>query len=217
MKDRMRTLFLVDGEHYPATILDALHELEIAEGLEPLALYFLGGTEKIRDISELAPSGAEIIVPEEPLEALAGVLRRLKPQLVADLSDLPVVGPALRMNLAAVSLAFGAVYRGGDFEFRPPRRERVLSKPSCAVIGSGKRCGKTAVSAEFARFLDRSGRNPAECRRMGRLRIQDRERRRTRLLLLVPHSCHRYRSYPYPYRNRTHHLANGPPSVHTDP
>jgi cyclic 2,3-diphosphoglycerate synthetase len=160
MKNKIPTLFLVDGEHHPATILDALRELEEKEGLVPLALYFLGGTEKIKDLSELTASGIELIVPDEPLEDLEGVMQRLRPGLVADLSDLPVLGPSLRLKLAALALAQGAVYRGGDFEFRPPRREKVLSKPSCAVIGTGKRCGKTAVSAEMARYLERSGRSP---------------------------------------------------------
>jgi cyclic 2,3-diphosphoglycerate synthase len=160
MKDKIQTLFLVDGEHHPANILDSLKELEEKEGLQPLALYFLGGTEKIKDLSELATGEAELIVPDDPVADLPGVLQRLKPRLVADLSDLPVLGPAMRLRLAAAALANGCAYRGADFEFRPPRRERVLSKPSCAIIGTGKRCGKTAVSAELARWLDRSGRSP---------------------------------------------------------
>lgn len=160
MGENIPTLFLVDGEHHPATTLDALRELEDREGFEPLALYFIGGTEKMKDLTELASGGLEVIYPDDPLQDLAGVLRRLGPRLVADLSDLPVLGPALRMRLAAVALAHGAAYRGGDFEFHPPRREKVLSKPSCAVIGTGKRCGKTAVSAEMARYLDGSGRTP---------------------------------------------------------
>ncbi len=159
MRENTPTLFLVDGEHHPPTVLAALGELEEREGLVPLALYFLGGTEKVNDLAELEGAG-EVIVPADPLAELAPVLRRLEPRLVVDLSDLPVLGPAMRMRLAAEALACGAVYRGADFEFRPPRREKVLSKPSCAVIGSGKRCGKTALSAELARHLDARGRTP---------------------------------------------------------
>jgi cyclic 2,3-diphosphoglycerate synthetase len=160
MQERIVTLFLVDGEHHPATVKDAVRELEEREGFVPLALYFLGGSEKLKDLSELEMDGVEIIVPDDPLADMAGVLERLEPQLVVDLSDLPVLGPALRLKIAAAALAQGAIYRGADFEFRPPRRERVLSKPSCSVIGTGKRCGKTAVSAEMARYLKRMGRNP---------------------------------------------------------
>jgi len=160
MKKKTPAIFLVDGEHYPATIIDAMRELEERDGYTPVAMYFLGGTEKIKDISELEVAGYEIVVPDEPLEEFEVVMKRLKPQAVVDLSDLPVLGPALRMRLAAVALAHGASYRGSDFDFRPPRRERILSKPSCSVIGTGKRCGKTAVSAEMARYLMRSGRDP---------------------------------------------------------
>ena len=160
MNDNIPTLFLVDGEHHPSTILDSLKELEKREGLQPLALYFLGGTEKIKDLSELAGGEVELIVPNDPLADLPGVLQRLRPHLVADLSDLPVLGPSMRLRMAAAALANGSAYRGADFEFRPPRREKVLTKPSCAIIGTGKRCGKTAVSAEMARWLDRSGRSP---------------------------------------------------------
>ncbi len=160
MHDRPTALFLIDGEHHPATTLDAIRELGEREGLAPIALYFLGGTEKLKDISELAVPGAELVVPSHPLAEMAEVLDRLKPRLVVDLSDLPVLAPGPRLRLAALALAHGAVYRGADFEFRPPRRERVLTKPSCALIGTGKRCGKTAISAEMARYLQRTGREP---------------------------------------------------------
>ncbi len=160
MPDGLKALFLVDGEHHPATTLDAVRALKEREGLKPVALFFLGGTEKIRDLAELDVGGVKVIVAEDPLADIAGVLEEFEPQAVVDLSDLPVLGPALRLKLAATALAHGAIYRGADFEFRPPRRERVLSKPSCAIIGTGKRCGKTAVSAEMARYLERLGRNP---------------------------------------------------------
>lgn len=160
MSVKTAALFLVDGEHHPSTVKDAVRQLEERDGYQPQALYFLGGTEKLKDLSELEMKGVEIIVPDDPLVGITGVLERLEPQVVVDLSDLPVLGPALRMRIAAAALAYGAVYRGADFEFRPPRRERVLSKPSCSIIGTGKRCGKTAVSAEMARYLKRTGRDP---------------------------------------------------------
>jgi cyclic 2,3-diphosphoglycerate synthetase len=156
----METLFLVDGEHHPATVLDAVRELEEREGLRPLGLYLLGGTEKLKDVSELAGRGLEVLVPDRPLEDFASVLKKMRPRLVVDLSDLPVLGPERRLRLAAEALAAGAAYRGSDFEFRPPRLEKILSKPSCAVIGTDKRCGKTAVSAHLARHLARAGRRP---------------------------------------------------------
>ncbi len=155
-----RALFLVDGEHHPSAILDAVRELEEMAGLLPVGLFFLGGTEKVTDLGALSSPLWELVVPGDLILELAASLERLRPEVVVDLSDLPVVDSGTRMALASVALAHGASYRGADFEFRPPRREKVLTKPSCAVIGTGKRCGKTAVSAELARCLSRWGYRP---------------------------------------------------------
>ena len=160
MSEKRRAVFLVDGEHHPDTVRGAVRALAERENLEPLALYFLGGAEKLGDASELSVEGCALVVPEDPLGDFVKTLERFSPHVVLDLSDLPVLGPAMRMRMAATALARGVAYLGADFEFRPPRRERVLTKPSCAVIGTGKRCGKTAVSAEMARYLARTGREP---------------------------------------------------------
>ncbi len=160
MTERKRALFLVDGEHHPDTVRDAVRELAAREKLEPVALYFLGGAEKLRDVTEMSLQGCPLVAPEDAEREFGKTLDDLAPDVIVDLSDLPVLGPAQRMRMAATALAHGATYRGADFEFRPPRRERVLAKPSCAVIGTGKRCGKTAVSAEMARYLARTGREP---------------------------------------------------------
>ena len=60
MQEKVATIFLVDGEHHPSTVKDAVRELEEREGCLPLALYFLGGHEKLRDISEPASITAGI-------------------------------------------------------------------------------------------------------------------------------------------------------------
>ncbi len=158
--EKKRALFLVDGEHHPDTVRDAVREMVARENLEPVALYFLGGAEKLLDLSEMSWPGCPLVAPGDVAGEFGAVLDELSPHLVLDLSDLPVLGPAQRMRMAATALAHGAAYRGADFEFRPPRRRRVLTKPSCAVIGTGKRCGKTAISAEMARYLTRTGRDP---------------------------------------------------------
>lgn len=151
------TLYLVDGEHQPDTVLRAVELLSRERGWRALGMYFLGGREKLRDLEELSLAGVELVVPENPMEELTAVLERLRPQLVVDLSDTPVMTSRLRMEAASRVLAAGAVYRGADFEFRPPRRERIFRKPSCTVLGTGKRCGKTAVSSELAVHLQRRG------------------------------------------------------------
>ena len=69
-----------------------------------------------------------------------------------DLSDEPVLGPAERMRWASRSLAAGLPYVGSDFRFDPPSYAS-FSLPSLAVIGTGKRVGKTAVSGHVARLL----------------------------------------------------------------
>jgi cyclic 2,3-diphosphoglycerate synthase len=160
MEKTKRALFLVDGEHHPLVVRDAVLELESRLDVEAVALYFLGGTEKVEDLSQLEIPGIELVVPLDPLAELQAVLARVRAVTVVDLSDLPVLGPARRMGLAARALAAGVSYRGADFQFFPPRREQVLDKPSCSIIGTGKRCGKTAVSAEMARYLLESGLHP---------------------------------------------------------
>jgi cyclic 2,3-diphosphoglycerate synthetase len=51
-------------------------------------------------------------------------------------------------------------YVGSDYRFDPPPRPRVATKPSIAVIGTGKRTGKTAVAAHLARLLRERGTPP---------------------------------------------------------
>jgi len=51
-------------------------------------------------------------------------------------------------------LAAGLPYIGADFRFDPPAFE-PFELPSIAVIGTGKRVGKTAVTAHLARLLSR--------------------------------------------------------------
>src|SRR5438477_3128461 len=75
-------------------------------------------------------------------------------ELVVDLSDEPVLGPAERMRWASHALAAGLPYVGADFRFDPPVYE-PFELPSIAVIGTGKRVGKTAVTCRLARLLAR--------------------------------------------------------------
>jgi cyclic 2,3-diphosphoglycerate synthetase len=76
---------------------------------------------------------------------------------VVDLSDEPVLGPKERMRWASEALARGLRYVGSDFEFRPPDFLPYPSMPSIAVVGTGKRIGKTAVTGHLARLLAERG------------------------------------------------------------
>jgi cyclic 2,3-diphosphoglycerate synthetase len=137
----MRTLAVIDGEHYPSTVRDALAELPY----EFVGAFRAGGTEKLR-------GEADYGVPlHDDLEA---ALRELEPELVLDLSDEPVLGPAARFRLASRVLAAGIPYAGADFRLEPPELE-AFPLPSVAVFATGKRVGKTAVSAHIGRLLSR--------------------------------------------------------------
>jgi cyclic 2,3-diphosphoglycerate synthase len=130
-----RALVLIDGEHYPPVVRDALAALpyEVAGAL------FVGGTEKIEGGEDY---GVRLV---ESLDAL-------EVDVVIDLSDEPVLGPRDRLLWASRALALGLPYVGADFRFEPPGFERV-DAPSLAVIGLGKRIGKTAVTGHVARVL----------------------------------------------------------------
>ena len=80
--------------------------------------------------------------------------------VVVDLSDEPVIGYRERMKIASLALYAGARYIGSDFELKPPDFRPVSTKPSLAVIGTGKRVGKTAISGYLARLLATEGFDP---------------------------------------------------------
>ena len=154
----MKVLVLVDGEHYPPVTRWGIAAAR-AMGHEPLAALYVGGTEKI---AAEGPSdlGLPTIVPgarHPPLEALGAALDDVRPDAVLDLSDEPVLGYRERMELAAVALARGVPYLGSDFRLDPPVWAAALPVPTLAVIGTGKRTGKTAVAGETARVAAKEG------------------------------------------------------------
>jgi cyclic 2,3-diphosphoglycerate synthetase len=64
------------------------------------------------------------------------------------------------MELAAVALARGVPYLGPDFRLDPPIEGPPLPVPTVAVIGTGKRTGKTAITGETARVAAEHGFGP---------------------------------------------------------
>src|SRR6266496_5206478 len=131
----MRALAVIDGEHYAPVVRDALAALPY----EFVGALLVGGTEKLR-------GGDDYGVP------LVGSLDAVEADLVVDLSDEPVLSPPERFRLASRALVLGLPYVGADFRFEPPRLE-PFDLPSLSVIGTGKRVGKTAVTAHVARLL----------------------------------------------------------------
>jgi cyclic 2,3-diphosphoglycerate synthase len=135
-----RALVLIDGEHYAPVVRDALAALPY----EVVAALLVGGTEKI-------VGGEDYGVP------LVDSLAAVEVDVVVDLSDEPVLDPRERLLWASRALALGLPYVGADFRFEPPPLEAV-DVPSLAVIGLGKRIGKTAVAGHVARVLARDRR-----------------------------------------------------------
>jgi cyclic 2,3-diphosphoglycerate synthetase len=133
---------IIDGEHYAPVVREAFDLLphEVAGAV------LVGGTEKLR-------GGEDYGVP---LAAdLEDAARRFEPQLFFDLSDEPVLTPRRRLELASRALALGVPYAGPGFRLEPPAYE-PFPLPSLAVIGTGKRVGKTAIAGHLARLLARS-------------------------------------------------------------
>jgi cyclic 2,3-diphosphoglycerate synthase len=131
----VKAIAIVDGEHYPDVVRQALADLPY----EFVGVMLVGGTEKLRGEPDYG-----IPIVEEPGDA----------EIVVDLSDEPVLTPELRLQLASRFLALGLPYVGADFRFDPPAFH-PFELPSLAVIGTGKRVGKTAVTAHVARLLAR--------------------------------------------------------------
>jgi cyclic 2,3-diphosphoglycerate synthetase len=109
-----------------------------------VAAVLVGGTEKLRG------DDPEYGVPLE--RSLEAAVERYLPDVVLDLSDEPVLGPPERLALASRALALGVPYEGPDFRFDPPAALPV-DVSTLAVIGTGKRVGKTAVTGHVAQRL----------------------------------------------------------------
>ena len=140
----MRALALLDGEHYAPVVKATLEELPY----EFVAAHVVGGTEKLRGDADYGVGVAS---------DLDAALVEYRPELVVDLSDEPVLGPRERFRLASRVLAAGLPYVGTDFRFDPPALE-PFPLPSIGIVGTGKRVGKTAITAHAARLYARDRR-----------------------------------------------------------
>jgi cyclic 2,3-diphosphoglycerate synthetase len=149
---------LIDGEHHPAAVRETLDRLDLA------GVVFCGGEEKLGPGSLEEHYGRP--VETDPEEAL----RRLAPaaEAVIDLADEPVLGATAKLRLAALALSLGLRYEAPGALLEAPRYEPVpFEGPKLAVIGTGKRTGKTAVAGHWATLLrEASGRPVIVC--MGR-------------------------------------------------
>ena len=150
-------IVLLDGEHHPSVVRDAV------ASLDPVGAVWCGGEEKVpREVLEdPVPHYGIEFDPDVPRE---DALRRLAPDATAvvDLADEPILGGAAKLRLAALALHLGLAYETPTESFEPPRYERIdFAGPVIAVIGTGKRTGKTAVAGHLAQVLCARGRRPA--------------------------------------------------------
>ncbi|MFW6180325.1 MAG: 2,3-diphosphoglycerate synthetase [Spirochaetota bacterium] len=158
-----QAVVLVDGEHYLPNLADSLREL--ASTFRIGMVLFIGGTEKIGSFTAVRdrlpyPVAAAFGEEGPDLDAVARHLSRCGAELVIDLSDEPVVDYPARFRLANLALHHGMEYRGADFSFHPHRFKNLLTKPSLALWGTGKRIGKTAMGGFVARTLRQAGYRP---------------------------------------------------------
>ena len=137
----MRALALIDGEHYAPVVKAALAELPY----DFVAAHLVGGMEKLRDDADYGVAVAA---------DLGAALDEHRPELVVDLSDEPVLGPRERFRVASRVLAAGLPYVGADFRFDPPEL-KPFPLPSIGIVGTGKRVGKTAITAHAAQLYAR--------------------------------------------------------------
>lgn len=155
----MRVIALVDGEHYPSVTMWGIASARAA-GFDVLAALLVGGVEKLGPGGRLDLGRTRVLSGAEPASVLADAIEELSPEAILDLGDEPVLAGERRMLLVAVALVRGMPYIGPDFRFDPPIREAPLPVPTLAVIGTGKRTGKTAVSGQMARLTAAAGLRP---------------------------------------------------------
>jgi cyclic 2,3-diphosphoglycerate synthetase len=150
-----RCVVLVDGEHYPTAVADAIADLR-AEGWDVAGAALVGGGEKLRAEPEYGvPHVGRPAGDPSPAGALRAALAMAGPEVstVVDLADEPVLVLERRLELVGIAAARGLRYVTADTIVEPPSFERI-DAPVLQVVGTGKRIGKTAASAHAARIVD---------------------------------------------------------------
>ena len=148
----------MDGEHHPSVVRDALEELHADVGVA--GVVFCGGEEKT-GAAVLAASEQHYGRPVEtgdPEEALRRLSCGGAAVAVVDLADEPIVPPQRKLRFAALALHLELEYRAPGTLLRPPPyADTGITGRKLAVIGTGKRTGKTAVAGHWAKLLAGAG------------------------------------------------------------
>jgi cyclic 2,3-diphosphoglycerate synthetase len=147
---------LVDGEHHPSAVRDALARLDAARGVA--GVVFCGGEEKVRREILDDPVAHYGFAFERGDDALERLARATDAVAVVDLADEPVLPPPEKLDMAARALHLGLAYELPGTRLTPPPYARVeFDGRKLAVIGTGKRTGKTAVAGHWASLLRERG------------------------------------------------------------
>lgn len=167
MKSMDKMVCLVDGEHYLPVTKSAIETLNSIEHIDVVAIVFIGGTEKLRTDDEDSYTkmmGMPVhFGPDEnktPYDLIVEMIEKYDADVVMDLSDEPVLDYSKRFKIASKVISCGISYKGPDFEFDPLTQYEIAKKPSLKILGTGKRIGKTAVSAFASRLIDENDYEP---------------------------------------------------------
>jgi cyclic 2,3-diphosphoglycerate synthetase len=128
-------------------VRDALDRLDDERGVA--GVVFAGGGEKVGP----DPDWGRPVTRSDPEVAL----RELAPAAAAvvDLADEPPHPSSAKLRLAALALHLRLPYEAPGLRLDPPVYARVdFDGPKLAVIGTGKRTGKTAVAGHWAGLLE---------------------------------------------------------------
>lgn len=160
---RRRLIVLIDGEHHPAAVGDALGEL--AADAEIVSVVFCGGGEKVTSAALAEPGpiyGHLLVRGDDAISALRKAIDGAPADGVFDLADEPVVPLSEKLRLASMALAAGLSYEAPGMLLQPMVKSTLdFAGPKLAVIGTGKRTGKTAVCGHLAALLKARGNSPA--------------------------------------------------------
>ena len=154
-------IVLIDGEHHPPAVRDALDEIERRRGLA--GVVFCGGEEKVPAavLADPEPHYGRAVLSGLPPADAVRELSGNGAAGVVDLADEPVLTPRARLELAALALHLGLGYEAPGVRLDVPAYARAeFAGPIVAVIGTGKRTGKTAVAGHWAGLMRAAGRDP---------------------------------------------------------
>ena len=148
-------IVLIDGDHHPAAVREALERLETRNTV--VGVVFCGGEEKLAGAPLAELYGHPVhSAAEQALRALAG-----DAEVVVDLADEPALPASAKLGLAALALHLGLAFESPGARLEPPHYASIdFDGPKLAVIGTGKRTGKTAVAGHWASLLAERGVDP---------------------------------------------------------